>query len=151
MTFDLEGFREHGLTEGEKHLRRLADAVERGESPPADTLLFLASAARKILGGANPKKALKLEKNRGNKTDGFRVIRRIELVRFICWLMDERGSTKADAIGKIAGALADVPGYSIDSLERHYDAHHKLARESNRAEKLFVDFIARQQTPKISF
>lgn len=49
MSFDLEKFREHGLTEGEKHFRRLANAVEKGEQPPADTLQFLAKAGREIL------------------------------------------------------------------------------------------------------
>ena len=49
MSFDLEKFREHGLTEGEKHFRRLANAVETGQQPPADTLQFLAKAGREIL------------------------------------------------------------------------------------------------------
>ena len=88
MTFDIERFTEHGLTEGEKHLRRLVNAIARGESPPADTLQFLAGAGREVLDGANPKKALSLEKTKGNKIDGFRVIHRIELVRVICLLMD---------------------------------------------------------------
>ena len=147
--FDRDRFLEHGLTEGEKHFRRLADALERGESPPAETLQFLANAGKEIANGANPKKALKLEKQKGNKTDAARVWRRIRLVQAICLLMDDFHLTKAEAIDKTAAALADIPGYSWDSLERHYDAFHTLARESNRAEKLFADFIARQETPKI--
>lgn len=147
--FDIARFREYGLTEGEKHFRRLADAIECGESPPAETLQFLANAGRRIANGENPKKALKLEKRKGNKMDGSRVWRRIRLVQAICLLIDDFHLTKAEAIDKTAAALADIPGYSRDSLERHYDAFHGLARESNRAEKLFADFLARQETPKI--
>jgi len=50
MSFDMERLREEShLTEGERHFLRLAKAVESGEQPPADTLLFLAKAGREIL------------------------------------------------------------------------------------------------------
>ncbi len=138
MSFDMERFREFGLTEGEKHFRRLVKAVEHGEQPPAETLQFLADAGRKILAGGNPKKHLKLEKPRGNKkTDGFTVIKRIELVRIACLLMDERGLSKQQALERIAGALSGVKGYSFDSIERYYDSYQRLARETNAAEKIY--------------
>lgn len=137
MSFDMEGFLEHRLTEGEKHFRRLANAVEKGEQPPADTLQFLAKAGREILGGANPKKALRLEKPKGNKKlHGFTILKRIELVQALCAMVDEMGYTKERAIERVAELLTGVRGYSFDSIERYYDEYQKLARESTRAERL---------------
>ena len=153
MSFDIERFLEHGLTEGEKHFQRLANAVEKGEQPPADTLQFLAKAGREILDGANPKKALKLEKPKGNKKlSGLTIHKRIELVRAICVAVDEMGFTKERAIGKAAELLTDVRGYSFDSIERYYDEHQKLARDCTRAERLafkdFDDFLKSLSDPQ---
>ena len=154
--FDQDRFMEHGLTEGAKHFRRLDVALKRGESPPPETLQFLADAGRAIANGENPKKALKLEKKKGNKMDGLRVCRRIILVKLVCRLMDDFHLTKAEAIYKIASLLADKPGHSLDSIERHYDTYHVLARESNRVEKPFANLFspletlfAPMETPKI--
>lgn len=145
MSFDRERFMEHGLTVGEKHLRRLAVAVERGEVPPLETLQFLAQAGRKILEGASPQGALELNKPKGNKkADGWRVWRRIDIVRCICMLMDDHGFTLDAAISRIAIAMRGTPGYSPKSLERFYLAYHELARDTNRANRAFADFMARQ-------
>lgn len=136
MPFDAEMFLEHGLTEGEKHFRRLVKAIERGEQPPAETLQFLANAGQRILDGDDPKSALQLKKKQGNKHDGFKVFRRIEIVGLICSLMDEKHLTKNKAIQLVADFMAGKKGYSIDSLERFYDEFHRSARKMNRANKV---------------
>ncbi len=154
MSFDVERFREFGLTDGEKHFQRLANAVERGELPPADTLQFLAQAGREILNQVNPKKALKLEKPQGRKKDsGLIVCRRIMLVQIICGLMDEHGFTKEQAIDRLTDIMAGKKGFSRDSIERHYDAYQRLARENNATERKFNALLERPKDPQklISF
>jgi len=149
MTFDLERFMEFGLTEGEKHFQRLANAVDRGESPPADTLQFLAQAGREILNHASPQKALKLEKPKGRKKDdGLTVCKRIMLVQVLCGLMDDHGFTKEQAVDRVAEFMSSKRGFSRDSIERHYDAHQRLARESNRVERQFNEFLERLEDPQ---
>ncbi len=149
MTFDIERFREFGLTEGEKHFQRLVNAVDRGESPPADTLQFLAKAGREILNHGSPKKALQLEKPQGRKKDdGLIVYKRMRLVQVLCGLMDDHGRTKEQAIDRVADVLSGLKGYSRDSIERHYDTYQRLARESNQAEGQFNKFLERMKDPQ---
>jgi hypothetical protein len=149
MNFDLERFMEFGLTEGEKHFQRLVNAVDRGESPPADTLQFLAQAGRDILNGSNPKKALRLEKPQGRKKDdGLTVCRRIRLAQVLCGLMDDHGFTKEQAIDRVADVMTGRKGFSRDSIERHYDDYQRLARESNAAERKFNEFLEKREDPQ---
>lgn len=147
MGFDFDKFHEFDLTEGEKHFRRLAQANERGEPPPADTLNFMARAGREILSGANPRKALKLERPKGNnKMDSFEAIKRIKIVQVISGLMDEYDFSKDEAIKRVAETCSGKKGYSSSSIKRCYDTYQRLARETNAAEKKFADLINRQQT-----
>ena len=149
MTFDIERFMEFGLTEGEKHFQRLANAVDRGEPPPADTLQFLAHAAGDILNHGSPQKALKLEKPKGRKKDdGLTVCKRIMLVQVLCGLMDDHGFAKEKAIDRVAELMSGKRGFSRDSIERHYDAYQRLARESNQAERQFNEFLERMEDPQ---
>lgn len=137
MSFDFEKLMEFGLTEGEKHFQRLVKSEESGESPPIETLRFLAGAGRKILAGENPKKALKLEKTRGRKKDdGLAFSYKLMAVQVICGLMDEHNFTKEQALDRLAALLSEVKGYSRHSLEDHYDAYHRMARDSNKLKQV---------------
>jgi hypothetical protein len=149
MNFDLERFMEFGLTEGEKHCQRFVNAVDRGELIPADTLEFLAQSLRDILNGANPKKALRLEKPQGRKKDdGLTVYRRIRLAQVLCRLMDEHGFTKEKALDRVADVMTGRKGFSRDSIEKHYDDYQRLAREGNAAERKFNEFLEKREDPQ---
>lgn len=146
MSFDLEWLEEFGLTEGEKHFRRLIKAVENKESPPTETLKFLAGAGKKILAGDEPKKALLLEKPRGRKKkDEFRIFMEITIVQAICGLMDEHNFTKDQALDRLADLysritritrITRIKGCSRSSLEHFYDEHKDLARKSNKIKEI---------------
>jgi len=147
MPFDVQKFMEFGLTEGEKHFYRLRRAMEQGQTPPADTLQFLSDAGQRILDGADPKKALKLEKTQGRKKNNGNVIHgHITITQIICGLMDDYGFTKDQALDRISEIMSKIPkvkGYSRRSLVRYYDTYHKLARESNASDKRFDEILER--------
>lgn len=134
MSFDIEKFREFGLTDGEKHFRRLIKAMEIGEQPPIETLQFLADAGRKILDSDDAKNALKLKKSRGRKKD-TEFYKWMDLVTVICLLMDERNFSKDKAISAVADALSGEKGHTYSTIEDRYDNHQQRARERYAAEK----------------
>ncbi len=41
MGFNIEAFLEHGLTEGQKHLRRFVKAMESGQAQSPETIQFI--------------------------------------------------------------------------------------------------------------
>lgn len=56
-----------GMTEGEQHLRRFIDAATGDQPLPPETVKFLIHAFNRILRGKDPKMALKLTQQQGQK------------------------------------------------------------------------------------
>lgn len=74
-------------TEGGWYLAEFLIAMDKGETPPVETMRFLYEAITKILAGVEPKKALKLQRGRGRKVTvkrslrGERIATRVHVLR----------------------------------------------------------------------
>jgi len=113
-----------GFTEGEVMMQRFLDALRRDQPIPDDVKQFFAGSFQKIMDGELPKKALRIEKQKGRKTSAEERWPRIAAVVDIMKLNQDDGVSVEEAIHRVA----QTRHKSVKTLERYYKRYRLAAQ-----------------------